>query len=231
VVGLDTANAADDGAHTAGYDDPAKLRRLIMLIDEETWTGLDIDVKADVYEGLLEKNATLLRLPTGIFYAQGVKANVLFFDRKPGREEPWTTRLWIYDLRTNKHFTLKQHPLTREDRSEPEDYGAPFTLPHHPVVGVSWYEALAFCRWYTEQLLDPDFPLRFWHDGQLRDLDGKSENLRAELSSEAEWEKAARGTDGRIYPSALKSARRAARVATPRETNLAVCMCRKKRRM
>jgi type I restriction enzyme M protein len=58
---------------------------------------------------------TLLRLPTGIFYAQGVKANVLFFDRKPAREEPWTKKLWIYDLRTNQHFTLKRHPLTRED--------------------------------------------------------------------------------------------------------------------
>src|SRR6266436_2998615 len=46
---------------------------------------------------------TLLRLPTGIFYAQGVKANVLFFDRKPAAEKPWTEKLWIYDLRTNKH--------------------------------------------------------------------------------------------------------------------------------
>jgi type I restriction enzyme M protein len=54
---------------------------------------------------------TLLRLPTGVFYAQGVKANVLFFDRKPGSEKPWTERLWIYDLRTNKHFTLKENPL------------------------------------------------------------------------------------------------------------------------
>lgn len=61
---------------------------------------------------------TLLRLPTGIFYAQGVKANVLFFDRKPGREEPWTTDLWVYDLRTNKHFTLVQNPLKREDLDE-----------------------------------------------------------------------------------------------------------------
>jgi type I restriction enzyme M protein len=51
---------------------------------------------------------TLLRLPTGIFYAQGVKANVLFFDRKPAAEKPWTTKLWIYDLRTNKHFILKE---------------------------------------------------------------------------------------------------------------------------
>jgi type I restriction enzyme M protein len=58
---------------------------------------------------------TLLRLPTGIFYAQGVKANVLFFDRKPASEKPWTEKLWIYDLRTNQHFTLKENPLRRTD--------------------------------------------------------------------------------------------------------------------
>jgi type I restriction enzyme M protein len=58
---------------------------------------------------------TLLRLPTGVFYAQGVKANVLFFDRKPGSEKPWTEKLWIYDLRTNMHFTLKENPLRYED--------------------------------------------------------------------------------------------------------------------
>ena len=58
---------------------------------------------------------TLLRLPTGIFYAQGVKANVLFFERKPASEKPWTKKLWIYDLRTNMHFTLKQNPLRLED--------------------------------------------------------------------------------------------------------------------
>jgi type I restriction enzyme M protein len=57
---------------------------------------------------------TLLRLPTGVFYAQGVKANVLFFDRKPASEKPWTTKLWIYDLRTNQHFTLKENPLRFE---------------------------------------------------------------------------------------------------------------------
>lgn len=56
---------------------------------------------------------TMLRLPTGIFYAGGVKANVLFFDKRPAAEHPWTTKLWIYDLRTNQHFTLKQNPLTR----------------------------------------------------------------------------------------------------------------------
>lgn len=58
---------------------------------------------------------TLLRLPTGIFYAGGVKANVLFFDRKPPSESPWTKKLWIYDLRTNQSFTLKTRMLKRGD--------------------------------------------------------------------------------------------------------------------
>jgi len=47
-----------------------------------------------------------------------VKANVLFFDRKPASETPWTKQLWIYDFRTNINFTLKQNPLTRADLDE-----------------------------------------------------------------------------------------------------------------
>jgi len=84
---------------------------------------------------------TLLRLPTGVFYAQGVKANVLFFDRKPASETPWTEKLWIYDLRTNQHFTLKTNPLRTEHlqdfikcynpqnrhNRQPTDHFKPFT--------------------------------------------------------------------------------------------------------
>lgn len=58
---------------------------------------------------------TLLRLPTGIWYSPGVKANVLFFDKKPAAKEPWTKELWVYDFRTNVHFTLKTNPLKRSD--------------------------------------------------------------------------------------------------------------------
>lgn len=61
---------------------------------------------------------TLLRLPTGLFYAQGVKANVLFFDRRPVSDTPNTKHLWIYDFRTNKNFTLKQNPITRDELEE-----------------------------------------------------------------------------------------------------------------
>jgi type I restriction enzyme M protein len=56
---------------------------------------------------------TMLRLPTGIFYSQGVKANVLCFDNRPPSDEPQTKALWIYDFRTNQRFTLKQNPLER----------------------------------------------------------------------------------------------------------------------
>ena len=73
---------------------------------------------------------TLLRLPTGLFYAQGVKANVLFFDKKPASETPWTKKLWIYDLRTNKHFTLKTNPLKREDLDE-------FVTLYNPATGMT----------------------------------------------------------------------------------------------
>ena len=61
---------------------------------------------------------TLLRLPTGIWYSPGVKANVIFFEKKEGRAAAWTDQLWVYDLRTNLHFTLKQKPIQRIDFDE-----------------------------------------------------------------------------------------------------------------
>ena len=61
---------------------------------------------------------TVLRLPTGIFYANGVKANVLFFDNRPARKEPWTQAVWIYDYRTNIHHTLKKKPMRFEHLQE-----------------------------------------------------------------------------------------------------------------
>lgn len=58
---------------------------------------------------------TILRLPTGIFYKQGVKANVLFFDNKPASKNAHTKEIWFYDFRTNIKFSLKKSPLRFED--------------------------------------------------------------------------------------------------------------------
>ena len=90
---------------------------------------------------------TLLRLPTGIFYAQGVKANVLFFDKKPAREEPWTQKLWIYDLRTNKNFTLKTNPLTDTDLQD-------FTTVYNPDNRDTRTETEQFRAFSYEELIE-----------------------------------------------------------------------------
>lgn len=58
---------------------------------------------------------TILRLPTGIFYKQGVKANVLFFDNKPAAKIAQTKEIWFYDFRTNIKFSLKKNPLQLQD--------------------------------------------------------------------------------------------------------------------
>ncbi len=92
---------------------------------------------------------TLLRLPTGIFYAQGVKANVLFFDRKPASEMPWTQKLWIYDLRTNQHFTLKENPLKRPDLDD-------FVLCFHPDNRHQRQESDRFKAFPYDELLKRD---------------------------------------------------------------------------
>lgn len=87
---------------------------------------------------------TLLRLPTGIFYAQGVKANVLFFDRKPGAPKAWTKTVWVYDLRTNMHFTLKQKPMTRADLDE---FVACYRPEDRHGRAATWSEETPDGRW------------------------------------------------------------------------------------
>lgn len=110
---------------------------------------------------------TLLRLPTGIFYAQGVKANVLFYDRKPGSPVPWTKELWIYDLRTNKHFTLKTNPLTRADLDD-------FVACSKPGAQHERQETERFRRFTYDELLARDKVSLdiFWlRDESLEDTD------------------------------------------------------------
>ena len=83
---------------------------------------------------------TILRLPTGIFYANGVKANVIFFDNKPSSKDPWTKEIWFYDYRTKIHHTLKKNPLKLSDLQEFIDCLNPATgisvKRHRPLVGV-----------------------------------------------------------------------------------------------
>jgi type I restriction enzyme M protein len=94
---------------------------------------------------------TLLRLPTGIFYAQGVKANVLFFDRRAGSAQAATRKLWVYDLRTNKHFTLKTKPLQRADLDEFVSLYRPGAIDQRQPT---WSEDNPEGRWRSHEVED-----------------------------------------------------------------------------
>ena len=127
---------------------------------------------------------TLLRLPTGVFYAQGVKANVLFFDRKPASETPRTKELWVYDLRTNQHFTLKENPLR-------DEHLADFIAVYQAEDRTARVESERFRRFSYQELVGRDKASLdvFWlRDESLEDADSlpAPELIAAEIIEDLE---------------------------------------------
>jgi len=117
---------------------------------------------------------TILRLPTGIFYAQGVKANVIFFDNRAGGKDVATKEVWIYDYRTNIHHTLKKKPLRLDDLQEFIDCYKP---ENRHARKVTWSEENPEGRWrkYTYDEIEARDKTSldiFWlKDKSLTDLD------------------------------------------------------------
>ena len=117
---------------------------------------------------------TILRLPTGIFYKPGVKANVLFYDKRPASPDCQTKEVWIYDLRTNMHFTLKQHPMTFTDL---QDFITCYNPQNRHDRHETWSEANPegrFRRFTIDDILARDKTSLdiFWiKDRSLADLD------------------------------------------------------------
>jgi type I restriction enzyme M protein len=115
-----------------------------------------------------------LRLPTGIFYKPGVKANVLFYDKRPASPKRQTEEVWIYDFRTNIHFTLKQHPMTDADL---EDFVHCYNTENRHQRTETWSEENPDGRWRrftVEEILARDKTSLdiFWiKDKSLADLD------------------------------------------------------------
>ncbi len=121
---------------------------------------------------------TILRLPTGIFYKPGVKANVIFFDKRPASPERQTKEVWVYDFRTNVHFTLKQHPMTDADL---EDFICCYNPENRHQRSETWSEENPDGRWRkfsAQEILDRDKASLdiFWiKDKSLADLDNLPE--------------------------------------------------------
>jgi type I restriction enzyme M protein len=103
-----------------------------------------------------------------------VPDNVLFFDAKPAQENPWTKKLWVYDLRTNMHFTLKTNPLKRADL---DDFVACYHPKNRHRRKATWSDDQPEGRWrcydYDEISKRDKANLDiFWlHDKTLEDSD------------------------------------------------------------
>jgi type I restriction enzyme M protein len=121
---------------------------------------------------------TILRLPTGIFYAQGVKANVIFFDNRPASPDPQTREVWFYDYRTNVHHTPKQKPMTY---AHLEDFVSCYRAGNRHLRQPTWSDAAPDGRWRVysrEELLARDKASLdvFWlKDAGMTDLDSLPE--------------------------------------------------------
>jgi type I restriction enzyme M protein len=122
---------------------------------------------------------TILRLPTGIFYANGVKANVLFFDNHAASKAPWTKEVWFYDYRTNIHHTLKKKPLRFEDL---QDFIAQYNPQNRHERQETWNETGnpegRWRKYSHEQIVARDKTSLdiFWlKDKSLADLDNLPE--------------------------------------------------------
>ena len=114
---------------------------------------------------------TILRLPTGIFYAQGVKANVIFFDNKPASKTAWTKEVWIYDLRTNIHFTLKTQQMRFDDLKD-------FVECYNPQNRFKRKETERFKKFKYDEIIARDKTNLdiFWlKDDSLGDMDNLPE--------------------------------------------------------
>jgi type I restriction enzyme M protein len=131
---------------------------------------------------------TVLRLPTGLFYAHGVKANVLFFTKGIASDEYHTKKIWYYDLRTNKKFTLKQKPLKINDLSE---FIAFYKKDDFKNRQETWSEENEEGRWRSyslEELLDRDnanLDITWLKDENIINLDllSNPENIVNEIIS------------------------------------------------
>jgi formylglycine-generating enzyme required for sulfatase activity len=136
----------------------------LMGSTDEDGMAYDWEKPQHTYE--IEQPYAISRYPvTNAQYAAFVQAGG-YAERRYWTEDGWAWR-------------------ERSDVTDPGEYGTPYNLLNHPVVGVSWYEAIAFCRWLTEE---------------LRQNDTLSETQEITLPTEPQWEKAARSIDGRIYP-------------------------------
>ena len=152
-------------------------RTAIVLPDNVLFEGGAGEI---IRKKLLEETDlhTILRLPTGIFYANGVKCNVLFLEKKKISKKPSTKEVWFFDYRTNVHHTLKKYPLQFEHL---ETFVKCYHSKERMKTNETWHEENPkgrFRKYSYSEIISRDkvnFDITWLKDDSLIDLDSLPE--------------------------------------------------------
>jgi formylglycine-generating enzyme required for sulfatase activity len=155
----------------------------------------------EVYAGWLEAGEGVHEVEVPAFYVARYPVTVAQFApfvESGGYDEPAYSTEAGWAWRQGEGEGWGRPP---EERGEPAFWrDSRYNRPNQPVVGVTWFEAMAYARWLTVQWQAAGRQLQLWRNGEIRMPDLVSADTQFRLPTEAEWEKAARGTDGRTWP-------------------------------
>jgi formylglycine-generating enzyme required for sulfatase activity len=181
------------GAMQGAAVEPALRRDAGLILGRLGWRPGDVDALVEVPPGPFlygdekEEREIAHHYWIGKYAVANCQYERFIEDDGYQREALWSEEGWAW--------------RERNEREQPSYWDdADFSNAIFPVVGVTWYEAQAYCRWLTEALRMPRCAFQVWRDDRLERLSYEPEALIVRLPSEEEWERAARGTDGRAYP-------------------------------
>ncbi len=191
---------------------PTVQRDAGFILGRIGWTPPDLEAFISIPAGeflygenkrkiKIEKPFAIAKYPvTNRQFRKFVQANG-YEQREWWSDEGWAWRTGTWDSKAPDYLKDWMSKRPTEKRCEPFYWhDMKWNNPLAPVVGVSWFEAQAYCNWLTKQFQISGFGLPIWRNGQLETVNVKPETLCFRLPTEEEWERAARHTDGREYP-------------------------------